>query len=74
MEWMVMMVTMVVVTVGSALEDTRFSPVTAREVPLLECQVSLLLNFTPANDCYDWTVYPLPHMPPLFPHFFHTMG
>lgn len=40
----------------SSMEDTRFSPVSAKEVPNLNVGVSLLVNFEKANDCYDWEV------------------
>jgi len=43
-------------TIKSALEDTRFSPVVASEIPQLQCAVSLLMNFTPAANVYDWTI------------------
>jgi uncharacterized protein (TIGR00296 family) len=40
----------------SALQDTRFSPITARELPTLECAVTLLTNFEPAADAMDWDI------------------
>lgn len=40
----------------SAFKDSRFKPITAPEVPKLCCHVSLLTNFEPAKDCYDWKV------------------
>jgi len=40
----------------SALSDNRFDPVSADELPLLEVSVSLLVDFQPATDAFDWTV------------------
>jgi len=40
----------------SAFEDSRFSPLTKQEVPLLKCDVSLLTNFEPALNLDDWKV------------------
>uniref|UniRef100_A0A183CHQ9 AMMECR1 domain-containing protein n=1 Tax=Globodera pallida TaxID=36090 RepID=A0A183CHQ9_GLOPA len=40
----------------SAFRDTRFDPVTLHEVPLLQCRVSLLVCFEPADDYRDWVV------------------
>ncbi len=34
----------------SALHDTRFNPITARELPLLEAAVTLLTDFEDADD------------------------
>lgn len=39
-----------------AFEDTRFNPISARELPTLECAVTLLTNFEPAADSMDWTL------------------
>ncbi|KAK3689820.1 AMMECR1 domain-containing protein [Podospora appendiculata] len=38
----------------SALHDTRFSPVSARELPTLEVAVTLLTDFEDAADAMDW--------------------
>ncbi|KAK4096755.1 hypothetical protein N658DRAFT_333670 [Parathielavia hyrcaniae] len=38
----------------SALQDTRFSPVSARELPALECAVTLLTDFEDAAGAHDW--------------------
>ncbi|KAL3426361.1 hypothetical protein PVAG01_03152 [Phlyctema vagabunda] len=38
----------------SALEDTRFSPITAGELASLEVSVTLLTDFEPARDAMDW--------------------
>ncbi|RPA75585.1 hypothetical protein BJ508DRAFT_418059 [Ascobolus immersus RN42] len=38
----------------AAFEDSRFSPITARELPTLEAAISLLTNFEPCADPYDW--------------------
>ena len=43
-------------SLNSAFEDTRFSPITADEFPRLHCEVSLLHSFEEAKDCYDWEV------------------
>ena len=40
----------------SAFEDTRFTPITMKEVPQLCCTVSLLQNFEKIKDPLDWTV------------------
>ncbi|KAF2400125.1 hypothetical protein EJ06DRAFT_582679 [Trichodelitschia bisporula] len=40
----------------SALDDTRFNPVSARELPSLECSVTLLTDFEPAADAMDWEI------------------
>ncbi|KAI6657906.1 hypothetical protein LOD99_15624 [Oopsacas minuta] len=42
--------------IKSSMEDNRFHPVTLAEVHKLECSVSLLTNFTPGGDCYDWEI------------------
>lgn len=34
----------------SAFDDTRFTPITARELPTLQCAVTLLTNFEPTPD------------------------
>ncbi|KAH4065472.1 hypothetical protein HBI81_113300 [Parastagonospora nodorum] len=38
----------------SAFDDTRFSPITASELPSLQCAVTLLTNFEPASTPTDW--------------------
>jgi len=38
----------------SAFDDTRFLPITLRELPSLECGVTLLTNFESAADPMDW--------------------
>jgi|ERR1712227_183477 len=40
----------------AALNDSRFDPVRMTEVSGLSCTVSLLTNFEPAQDCYDWSL------------------
>ncbi|KAL1596015.1 hypothetical protein SLS59_008004 [Nothophoma quercina] len=42
----------------SAFDDTRFSPITARELPTLQAAVTLLTNFepTPNNDPLAWDI------------------
>ena len=38
----------------AAFEDSRFSPITAKEVASLTVEVSLLTNFEDASDIWDW--------------------
>jgi len=38
----------------SAFEDTRFNPISARELPTLDVDVTLLTNFEPIRDPMDW--------------------
>ncbi len=40
----------------SAFQDSRFPPITLKEVPLLNCTVSLLQDFEPIKDPFDWVV------------------
>eukprot|EP00760_Papus_ankaliazontas_P005369 PhM_4_TR12523/c0_g1_i2/m.105993 len=40
----------------AAFEDRRFSPVTAHELPHLTCGVTMLSQYEPAKDCYDWVI------------------
>ncbi|ESR58986.1 hypothetical protein KPL70_011537 [Citrus sinensis] len=40
----------------SALKDRRFPPIQARELPSLECTVSILTDFETANNYLDWEV------------------
>lgn len=40
----------------SAFDDTRFSPISLRELPTLECAVTLLTDFEPAKDNMDWEI------------------
>lgn len=40
----------------SALRDRRFPPIEARELPVLECTVSILTDYETANDYLDWEV------------------
>ncbi|KAF2444361.1 hypothetical protein P171DRAFT_31526 [Karstenula rhodostoma CBS 690.94] len=40
----------------SALEDTRFNPISASELPTLECGVTLLTDFEPVSDPLDWAI------------------
>jgi uncharacterized protein (TIGR00296 family) len=42
--------------VYSAFDDTRFNPISPRELPTLECAVTLLTNFEPASTPLDWTL------------------
>ncbi|GAA0140074.1 hypothetical protein LIER_01495 [Lithospermum erythrorhizon] len=40
----------------SALRDHRFPPIEAKELPFLECTVSVLTNYENALHCLDWEV------------------
>ncbi|KAI5817048.1 AMMECR1 domain-containing protein [Pyronema omphalodes] len=40
----------------AALHDTRFPPITLKELPSLECSVTLLTNFEPASSPMDWEI------------------
>ncbi|XP_004497138.1 uncharacterized protein At2g38710 [Cicer arietinum] len=40
----------------SALRDRRFPPIQAKELPSLECTVSILTDYETANDYLDWEV------------------
>jgi uncharacterized protein (TIGR00296 family) len=40
----------------SAFKDTRFSPISIKEVSNLHCGVSLLVNFEEADHAIDWEV------------------
>ncbi|KAL3838176.1 hypothetical protein ACJIZ3_022767 [Penstemon smallii] len=40
----------------SALKDRRFPPIQAKELPSLECTVSILTNYENARDYLDWEV------------------
>ncbi|CEF62094.1 AMMECR1 domain and AMMECR1 family and AMMECR1, N-terminal domain-containing protein [Strongyloides ratti] len=41
---------------SSAFRDSRFNPITIKEIPDLHCSVSILTNFEWANNCYDWDI------------------
>ncbi|GAV68160.1 AMMECR1 domain-containing protein [Cephalotus follicularis] len=40
----------------SALRDRRFPPIQAKELPSLECTVSVLTNYETANHYLDWEI------------------
>ncbi|KAG4305805.1 hypothetical protein PORY_000715 [Pneumocystis oryctolagi] len=40
----------------SALNDSRFPPISEEEVPFLECSVTLLTNFETIEDPLDWII------------------
>ena len=40
----------------SALHDSRFQPISRRELPRLQAAVTLLTDFEDVSDPYDWTV------------------
>ncbi|KAG5365863.1 hypothetical protein CJU89_0262 [Yarrowia sp. B02] len=42
--------------IESGFHDTRFAPISKAELPQLQCEVTLLSNFTQADDMWDWTV------------------
>ena len=42
--------------ITSALRDTRFDPISKDELSKLNCSVSLLTNFEPANSWNDWQI------------------
>ncbi|CAA2977149.1 Hypothetical predicted protein, partial [Olea europaea subsp. europaea] len=37
-----------------ALRDRRFPPIQAKELPYLQCTVSILTNYETARDYLDW--------------------
>ncbi|OIW06991.1 hypothetical protein TanjilG_14329 [Lupinus angustifolius] len=41
---------------SSALRDRRFPPIRAKELPSLECTVSIITDYEIANDYLDWEV------------------
>ncbi|KAG5997618.1 hypothetical protein E4U43_002591 [Claviceps pusilla] len=40
----------------SALHDTRFAPISKKELPKLQSAVTLLTDFEEADDAYDWDI------------------
>ena len=42
--------------ITSAIHDTRFNPISARELPSLEVAVTLLTDFEDAADAMDWEI------------------
>ncbi|KAL7910947.1 AMMECR1 domain-containing protein [Trichoderma velutinum] len=40
----------------SALQDTRFHPISKRELPTLQAAVTLLTDFEEADDAHDWEI------------------
>ena len=38
----------------SSMEDRRFNPISARELPMLQCTVSLLVDFEEGLGAYEW--------------------
>lgn len=42
--------------ITSAMHDTRFNPIGKEELDKLNCSVSLLTNFEPANHWSDWII------------------
>jgi AMME syndrome candidate gene 1 protein len=41
----------------SALRDRRFPPIQSKELPTLECTVSILTDYETAEGYLDWEVY-----------------
>ena len=41
---------------SSALEDTRFDPITLKELPKLECAITILTDFEPAEGPMAWEI------------------
>ena len=41
---------------SAAFKDSRFPPIKEKEIPSLNCGISLLINFENAKNCYDWEV------------------
>ena len=41
---------------SAAFEDSRFPPINEKEIPSLNCGISLLIKFEDAENCYDWEV------------------
>ena len=41
---------------SAAFSDSRFTPINEKEIPSLNCGISLLINFEDAKNCYDWEV------------------
>ena len=41
---------------SAAFQDSRFPPIKKKELPYLNCEVSLLINFEDAQNCYDWEI------------------
>ena len=39
---------------SAAFEDSRFPPISEKEISSLNCGISLLTNFENAKNCYDW--------------------
>lgn len=40
----------------SAMEDSRFPPISARELSMLSVSVTILTDFEPITDCEDWNI------------------
>jgi uncharacterized protein (TIGR00296 family) len=43
-------------TTNSAFDDTRFNPISSKELSALEAGVTLLTNFEPISDPFDWYI------------------
>ncbi|KAJ3212196.1 AMME syndrome candidate protein 1 protein [Dinochytrium kinnereticum] len=42
--------------ITSAFKDSRFNPISRKELELLSCGISLLTDFEEVDDCYDWEI------------------
>lgn len=47
---------LLVYSMYAAFKYSRFKPISAKEVPMLHCGVSLLVNFEDGADAFDWEV------------------
>ncbi|ORY77671.1 AMMECR1 domain-containing protein [Protomyces lactucae-debilis] len=43
-------------SVTAAVRDSRFRPLTAKDLPSLSCGISILSSFEPIDDPFDWTI------------------
>lgn len=51
-----MVVCLTYILCHSALRDRRFPPIQAKELPQLQCKVSILTEYETAADHLDWEV------------------
>ena len=40
----------------AAFQDSRFPPIKKKELPYLNCEISLLIDFEDTQNCYDWEI------------------
>lgn len=43
-------------SISASMQDPRFPPISLKEFPRLSCDVTLLSNFTPISDSFDWQI------------------